>query len=100
MHMLLWDILWFRLSREGFFREPPKGNDNLLQYSCLRNPIDRGAWLAVICGVAREVDTTQQLNNNLKFMNWILLIPALPVCHSNIILYKVFSCKERESRKR
>lgn len=32
-------------------------------------------------------------------MNWILL-PTLPVCHSNIILYKVFSCKERYSRKK
>ena len=58
MHMLLQDILLFRLSREGFFRELHKGNDNPLQDSCLRNPIDRGAWLAIICGVAREVDTT------------------------------------------
>ena len=25
-------------------RSPGEGNDNLLQYSCLGNPVDRGAW--------------------------------------------------------
>ena len=27
-------------------RSPGEGNGNLLQYSCLRNPMDRGAWWA------------------------------------------------------
>ena len=39
-----------------------KGNGNPLQYFCLGNPIDRGAWRATIRGVA-ESDMTQQLNN-------------------------------------
>ena len=30
------------------------GNGNPLQYSCLENPRDRGAWWAAICGVARS----------------------------------------------
>ena len=29
----------------------------LLQYSCLRNPMDRGAWQATVHGVAKESDT-------------------------------------------
>ena len=29
-----------------------EGNGNPLQYSCLENPRDRGAWWAAICGVA------------------------------------------------
>ena len=29
------------------------GNGNPLQYSCLENPIDRGAWQATVHGVAR-----------------------------------------------
>ena len=31
-----------------------RGNGNPLQYSCLENPRDRGAWWAAICGVAQS----------------------------------------------
>ena len=34
-----------------------------LQYSCLENPMDRGAWWDTVHGVAKESDTTYQLNN-------------------------------------
>ena len=37
---------------------PGEGNGNLLQYSCLGNPMDRGAWRATVCGVAKESDMT------------------------------------------
>ena len=30
------------------------GNSNLPQYSCLQNPIDRGAWQAIVHGVAKS----------------------------------------------
>ena len=33
---------------------PGEGNDNPLQYSCLENPMDRGAWLATVHGVAKN----------------------------------------------
>ena len=36
----------------GSGRSPGKGNGNLLQYSCLGNPMDRGAWWATVHGVA------------------------------------------------
>ena len=36
-----------------FRRFPGEGNGNPLQYSCLENPIDRGAWQAAVHGVAR-----------------------------------------------
>ena len=35
-------------------RFPGGGSDNPLQYSCLGNPVDRGAWQAVVYGVARD----------------------------------------------
>ena len=35
-----------------------------LQYSCLENPMDRGAWWATVPVVAKESDTTEQLNNS------------------------------------
>ena len=31
-----------------------EGNGNPLQYSCLENPMDRGAWWAAVHGVARS----------------------------------------------
>ena len=34
-------------------RSPGEGNGNPLQYSCLGNPMDRGAWLATIRGVTK-----------------------------------------------
>ena len=45
-------------------RSPGEGGDNLLQYSCLENPMDRGDWWATVHGVARTQtqlsDYTQQ----------------------------------------
>jgi len=42
----------------GSGRSPGEGNDKPLQYSCLQNPMDRGAWRAAVHGVAKELDTT------------------------------------------
>ena len=38
----------------GLGRSPGEGNDNQLQYSCLENPKDRGAWWATVHGVAKN----------------------------------------------
>ena len=38
----------------GLGRSPGGGNGNLLQYSCLQNPMDRGAWQATVHGVAKN----------------------------------------------
>ena len=35
----------------GLGRSPGEGNGNPLQYSCLENPMDRGAWQATVYGV-------------------------------------------------
>ena len=47
----------------GLGRALGEGNGNPLQFSCLGNPMDRGAWWATVHGVERESDTTEQLNN-------------------------------------
>ena len=39
---------------------PGEGNGNPLQYSCLENPMDRGAWWAIVHGIAKESDMTKQ----------------------------------------
>ena len=48
----------------GLERFSGEGNGHPLQYSCLGNPMDRGAWWATIHGVAKESDTTWELNCN------------------------------------
>ena len=46
-------------------RSPEEGNSNPLQCSCLENPMDRGAWWAVVHGVTKELDTTEQLSTHI-----------------------------------
>ena len=38
----------------GWGRSPGGGNGNLLQHSCLENPMDRGAWRALVHGVPKS----------------------------------------------
>ena len=38
----------------GLGRSTGEGNGNPLQYSCLENPTDRGAWQATVHGVAKS----------------------------------------------
>ena len=38
----------------GLGRSSGGGTDNLLQYSCPRNPMDRGAWWAIVRGLAKS----------------------------------------------
>ena len=45
----------------GLGRSSGEGNGNPLQFSCLGNPMDRGAWRAT---VQITTDTTWKLNNN------------------------------------
>ena len=42
----------------GLGRSPGEGNGNPPQCSCLGNPVDRGAWQAIVHGVAKELDMT------------------------------------------
>ena len=38
----------------GLGRSPEGGHGNPLQYSCLENPMDRGAWQAIVLGVTKS----------------------------------------------
>ena len=50
----------------GSGRSPGGGDGNTggLQYSCLRNPVDRGAWWATVCGITKS--KTQLSGNKSK----------------------------------
>ena len=43
----------------GSGRFPGGGRGNPVQYSCLKNPMDRGAWWATVRAVAEELDMTE-----------------------------------------
>ena len=51
----------------GSGRSPGGGHSTLLQYSCLENPIDRGAWWATVHGVAKSQTSLKQLTLALLF---------------------------------
>ena len=51
----------------GLRRSPGEGNGNALQYSCLENPMDRGAWQATVHGITRELDTAELLTLSFTF---------------------------------
>ena len=46
----------------GLGRSSGEGNGNPLQFSCLENPMDRGAWQAIVHGGCKELDTTGRLH--------------------------------------
>ena len=46
----------------GSGRSPGGGHGNPLQYSCLENPMDRGAWQAVVQRVAKSQTQLKQLS--------------------------------------
>ena len=50
-------------STPGLRRSPEGGNGNALQYSCLENPMDRGAWWATVHGVAESWTQLKRLSN-------------------------------------
>ena len=55
-------------------RSPGKENGNPLQYSCLENPMDRGAWWATVHSVEKSRRRLKQLSMH---VNLILLRPVL-----------------------
>jgi len=51
-------------STPGSRRYPGEGQGNPLQYSCLKNSVDRGAWWATVCRVAKSLTQLKQLSTH------------------------------------
>ena len=47
----------------GSGRSLGEGHGNSLEYSCLENPMDRGAWRAAVQGISKRLDTTERLTH-------------------------------------
>ena len=61
----------------GSGRSPGERNGTPLQYSCLGNPMDRGAWWAIVHGAA-ESDMTEQQTHTFLFVKSDAHIPCIP----------------------
>ena len=48
----------------GSERSPGEGKGNPLQYSCLQNPMDRGAWWATVHGTTKIQKELKQLSTH------------------------------------
>ena len=66
------------VSMSGLGRSPGEGNGDPLQYSCLENPVDRGAWCGTVHWVSDESDTVEQLNTNTKYIIRVSMSRPLP----------------------
>ena len=67
-------------------KSPGEGNGNPLQYSCLENPMDGGAWWAIVHGVAKS---------------WTLLSDFTSLhflCQSGCKLFNSFNPQKEESQ--
>ena len=67
----------------GSGRPPGGGNGNPLQYSCLENPTDRGAWGATVHGVTKDVGHDWATKQQIKFITFCLTVYVF-MMHSEI----------------
>ena len=54
-------------------RSPGEGKGNPLQFSCLENPVDRGAWQAMVHGVAKSGTQLKRIRTSAHFERFSLL---------------------------
>ena len=100
---------WWRSSEEsaakkgdvgsipGSGRFPGEGNGNALQYSCLENPMDRGAWQATVQGVTKSynwaTDDTHTIEIYQHHIIFVICISLMTndveyLCMSLLVLHK------------
>ena len=76
-------------------RSAGEGNGNPLQYSCLGNPMDRGAWRAIVHGVTKESDTTEVIKQqhmtleSMFYLQFLLQMRLSFICKMGIVPHRV-----------
>ena len=68
----------------GLGRSPGEGNGNPLQYSCLENPMDRGAWQATVRGVSMSQTQLSDFHFHVQFL----------LSHTVIWESKLYKCSQ------
>ena len=68
-------------------RSPGEGNGNPLQYSCLENPMDRGAWWAAVHGVTKS--QTQLSDFTFTFHFFFPALEKEMATHSSVLAWRI-----------
>ena len=77
----------------GSGRPPGVGNGNPLQYSCLENPLGRGAWWATVHGVAkspRQLNMRAHTHTPIVILQSFRAVVILPLILSHFHYFKAF----------
>ena len=69
----------------GSGKSPGEGHGNPLQYSCLENPMDRGAWWAVVHGVAKS----RTRLSDFPFTFHFHALEKEMATHSNVLAWRI-----------
>ena len=75
-----------------------EGNGNPLQYSCLENPRDGGAWWAAVSGVAQSQTRLKRLSSSSSIS--ILICSCWTLVHLTLNMYKDFKVWDKCFRRR
>ena len=67
----------------GLGRSPGRGHVNPLQYSCLGNSMDRGAWWATVHGIEKSQTQLKQLS--MRTSSFAEMFVRRPVLHSSLL---------------
>ena len=69
----------------GLGRSPGEGNGNPLQYSCLENPRDEGAWRAIVHGVTKS----QTRLSDFTFTFYFHALEKEMATHSSVLAWRI-----------
>ena len=78
-------IALFLVFKEPLYCSPGEGNGTPLQYSCLENPMDRGAWWAAVHGVSKS----QKRLSNFTFTFHFHALEKEMATHSSVLAWRI-----------
>ena len=69
---------------------PGRGNGNPLQYSCLENLVDKGAWWAVVHGGHKELGMTEELNTSHSYCSHADILFLFVTLRTDLLRYVIY----------
>ena len=78
----------------GSGKSPGGGHGNPLQYSCLENPIDRGAWRASVHGVAKSQTWLSVHIVYIIYHMYVVILEKEMAAHSSILAWRIPGTEE------